>query len=242
MITTMIEVIGVGPSRPSRLLPQPHWNTATSTPYAAPMESRFISAAFSGTTTERKTSISRRNGHRDHGADEQRERLRQLGVEVVGRRGDPGDVDVARDGVADPVDRGGGRGVGRAGRRQGGEDRGATVGGDLLAADRGDRRAARRGRGPGRVRRPGVTPGASRSTTTSQRCVDPGAEALGEQVVGLPVGGLGGGVAGGREGGLHGQGRCGDDEEGDHRAQQVGPGAGGDAVAEAPPGGVLGWP
>ncbi len=32
MITMMIEVIGVGPSRPIRLLPQPHWKTATRTP------------------------------------------------------------------------------------------------------------------------------------------------------------------------------------------------------------------
>ncbi len=56
-------------------MPQPHWKTATITPYAAPMESRFISAALSGTTTERKTSISSRNDTADHRADEQRQRL-----------------------------------------------------------------------------------------------------------------------------------------------------------------------
>ena len=32
---------------------QPHWNAAVRTPYAAPIDSRFITAAFSGTTTER---------------------------------------------------------------------------------------------------------------------------------------------------------------------------------------------
>ena len=32
MITMISEVIGVGPSRPIRLLPHPHWKTATSTP------------------------------------------------------------------------------------------------------------------------------------------------------------------------------------------------------------------
>ena len=61
MITRMSEVIGVGPRGRSGSLPQPHWKTATRTPYAAPIESRFITAAFSGTTIERNTSISSRN-------------------------------------------------------------------------------------------------------------------------------------------------------------------------------------
>ena len=37
---------------------QPHWNTATITPYAAPIESRFMTAALIGTATERNTIIS----------------------------------------------------------------------------------------------------------------------------------------------------------------------------------------
>src|SRR5439155_11306836 len=37
---------------------QPHWNTATSTPYEAPIDSRFISAALIGMTIDRKTSVS----------------------------------------------------------------------------------------------------------------------------------------------------------------------------------------
>ena len=51
----------IGPERPSprRLPPQPHWNTATTTPYAAPMESRLRMTAFSGTSTDRKTVMSR---------------------------------------------------------------------------------------------------------------------------------------------------------------------------------------
>ena len=40
--------------------PQPHWNAATITPYAAPIDSRFMSTAFSGTSTERNTSIRSR--------------------------------------------------------------------------------------------------------------------------------------------------------------------------------------
>ena len=42
-----------------RLAPQPHWNTATTTPYAAPIESRFMITALSGTSSERNTTISR---------------------------------------------------------------------------------------------------------------------------------------------------------------------------------------
>jgi hypothetical protein len=45
-------------STPIRLAPQPHWKTATIRPKAAPIESRFISTAFTGTQIERKTIIS----------------------------------------------------------------------------------------------------------------------------------------------------------------------------------------
>ena len=48
-------------SRPMRSFAQPHWNTATMTPYAAATESRFITAAVSGTSTEWNTSINSRN-------------------------------------------------------------------------------------------------------------------------------------------------------------------------------------
>ena len=40
-------------------MPQPHWNTATTTPYDAPIDRRFISAAFSGTRIERNATTSR---------------------------------------------------------------------------------------------------------------------------------------------------------------------------------------
>jgi len=47
-----------------RSLPQPHWNTATITPYAAPIDSRFMITAFSGTRTLRNTTMSRRKDRR----------------------------------------------------------------------------------------------------------------------------------------------------------------------------------
>ena len=39
----------------------PHWKTATSMPSAAPMDSRFMTAAVSGITMLRNTVISNRN-------------------------------------------------------------------------------------------------------------------------------------------------------------------------------------
>ena len=50
--------IGSAWSTPSRSRPQPHWNTAVTTPYAAPTLSRFIRAAFTATTGERNISRS----------------------------------------------------------------------------------------------------------------------------------------------------------------------------------------
>ena len=38
----------------------PSWNTSTISPYAAPTESRLRTTAFSGSTTERKMTSSRR--------------------------------------------------------------------------------------------------------------------------------------------------------------------------------------
>src|ERR1043166_3154550 len=37
--------------KPSNCSPQPHWNTATIRPYAAPTESRFIAIACNGSTS-----------------------------------------------------------------------------------------------------------------------------------------------------------------------------------------------
>ena len=58
MNSGMKDRIGTVDSRPIRSAPQPHWKTITSTPYAAPTLSRFITAALSGTTTDRKTTSS----------------------------------------------------------------------------------------------------------------------------------------------------------------------------------------
>jgi len=57
----MNDTIGTVVSSPIRLAPQPHWNTATSTPYAAPMLTRLSKAALSGTSTDRNNTISSRN-------------------------------------------------------------------------------------------------------------------------------------------------------------------------------------
>ena len=44
---------------PRSSAPQPHWKIATTTPNDAPMLSRFITTALSGTSTDLKTAISR---------------------------------------------------------------------------------------------------------------------------------------------------------------------------------------
>ncbi len=203
-MTTMIEVIGVGPCSPSRLAPQPHWNTATRTPYATPIESTFIAAAFSGTRMDRKTSISSRNEISTTVPMNSGSVSAQLGVEVVGGGGDPGDVDVGGDHGPHLADRRRGLGIGRSGGRQRGEHRGAAVGGDDRRTDRGDVRG--RGDRAGQRGQPGrVGPGPVEVDDHEQRRVDPGAEALLEQVVGLAVRRVGRRVAGGREGGLQPQ-------------------------------------
>ena len=52
---------GLVPLRPMSEPASPHWKTATRMPNAAPMESRFMTAAVSGMTKLRNTVISRRN-------------------------------------------------------------------------------------------------------------------------------------------------------------------------------------
>src|SRR2546430_3154078 len=46
---------------PNMLCSQPHWKMATMAPYAAPMDSRFMTTAFRATMTERNKVISSRN-------------------------------------------------------------------------------------------------------------------------------------------------------------------------------------
>ena len=52
--------IGPDLSTPISSRPQPHWKMATRIPYAAPIDSRFMTTAFSGTRTLRNTAISNR--------------------------------------------------------------------------------------------------------------------------------------------------------------------------------------
>src|SRR3954452_8560751 len=54
-------MIGTDSCTPIRLAPQPHWKTATTTPYAAPTPRTLRTAAFNGTITDRNTTISTRN-------------------------------------------------------------------------------------------------------------------------------------------------------------------------------------
>src|SRR5262245_47658898 len=51
--------MGTASSIPIQLDPQPHWKIATTTPYAAPTESRFIAAAFSPIASDRNAAVSR---------------------------------------------------------------------------------------------------------------------------------------------------------------------------------------
>ncbi len=64
--------IGAPPATPITLPNQPHWKTATMTPYAAPIDSRFITTALSGTSTDRNTArsstkLSSRTAPMNHG-------------------------------------------------------------------------------------------------------------------------------------------------------------------------------
>ena len=52
---------GLVPWRPISEPRSPHWNTATTMPNAAPMESRFMQAAVSGMRRLRKIVINNRN-------------------------------------------------------------------------------------------------------------------------------------------------------------------------------------
>ena len=57
----IMDMIGPVCCTPNSEPSQPHWKTATTAPRAATTESRKPRAAFSGTRTERKTTIRSRN-------------------------------------------------------------------------------------------------------------------------------------------------------------------------------------
>src|SRR3954453_24064838 len=54
-------MIGTDSWTPIRPAPQPHWQTATTTPYAAATPSTLRAAAFNVTSTDRNTTIRTRN-------------------------------------------------------------------------------------------------------------------------------------------------------------------------------------
>jgi hypothetical protein len=57
-ITGMNDTTGTPLSTPSRPAPTPSWNTATTTPYAAPTDSRLKTAETSGIQSDRNAAIS----------------------------------------------------------------------------------------------------------------------------------------------------------------------------------------
>ena len=73
MNSGMKDRIGTVESSPISSPPQPHWKTMTRTPYAAPTLSRFITAALSGTSSERNTTSSSRNDSSTTASDEPRQ-------------------------------------------------------------------------------------------------------------------------------------------------------------------------
>ena len=123
---------------------QPHWKTAVTMPNAAAIESRFMIAAFSGTSKLRSTSASSRNENSTTDADEQRAASTvSTGREVGEDRRDPADVHggaraLAAGGMAVPqrVDQVGGRRILRRRARIHREQR------DLVPSFAGDRRSA----------------------------------------------------------------------------------------------------
>src|SRR3954469_3129120 len=54
-------MIGTDSCTPISWAPQPHWKTATTTPYAAPTPRTLRTAAFNGTSTDRNTIMRTRN-------------------------------------------------------------------------------------------------------------------------------------------------------------------------------------
>ena len=135
--------------------------------------------------------------------------------------------------VAQPLQGRGGRVVGRPGRRDRLQDHGVAAVGSARLADLQDPRVRGDPRGElvdvVRAQRTAAKVG-----DDEHRGVEAGAEALGEQVVrlalraGLVV------AAGVGELRLQRQRRCGEGQEHDGRADEVGPGPGGDAVREPP--------
>ena len=75
---------------PSSCEPQPHWNTATTTPYAAPTESRLSTAALTAMTIDRNATVSSISESSDDRQDQPDHPAGDLlgEVDVAGRRAD----------------------------------------------------------------------------------------------------------------------------------------------------------
>ena len=80
--------IGTVSSSPNSPLNQPHWKTATITPYAAPIESRFMTAALSGTSDRAEHHHQQQEREPDDDADEERQATLDAVTEVDERGGD----------------------------------------------------------------------------------------------------------------------------------------------------------
>ena len=157
------------------------------------MLSRFSSAALSGTSTERKTSISSSERQQQHGADEHRQAFADASAHVGEARRLAADVgpgravaERAREHVGAQPGDGVGRGlVLRAGGRERRPGSRCPLPGRSAAARR--RRCPRSA--PTRRATGASTPGSRReSTAIDERAVGARAEALGDEVVGPALG------------------------------------------------------
>ena len=84
----------IGPfCTPSTLANQPSWKTATVTPSAAPIVSRFMIAAWIGITIERKMTKQQQRREQDHDREEQRQLAAEHVREVDRGGGEPADQD-----------------------------------------------------------------------------------------------------------------------------------------------------
>ena len=95
-------VIAPVDSKPSSDSPWPSWKTSTSTPYAAPTDSRFSTIALSGITIERNVTSSSRNARPSTNANTIGRCDFMRSLKSLGPGGDAGDVGLGAVDLARP--------------------------------------------------------------------------------------------------------------------------------------------
>ena len=164
----------------------------TMTPNDAPMLNRLSIAAFSGTTNRPEHEGQEQHGQHDHGADEQRKPAVDLVADVGEGRGLTTDVGArlplaqhGRDHIgAEPLDRFEGGTVLGPGGREGHERRDSGVRVDFRGCDGCDSLVEPDGSGQG-LEHARISGDVDRD---DQWPVDPGSEAVGDEVVGQSLG------------------------------------------------------